>query len=88
MTGFNPVLYEYYLCCAYFSALSFFIDIFSLSGKLISPHLLRCGPLEVDDHVFMGRRLASAATSTRKQHKLHLKMSISMTKNIGIRKRQ
>jgi len=34
-------------------------------GEPISPHLLRCGPFAVEDHSFMGRRLASAATSTR-----------------------
>jgi hypothetical protein len=43
----------------------FLIDIFYLSGELISPHLLRYGPFEVDDHVFMGRRLAYTATSSR-----------------------
>jgi hypothetical protein len=41
------------------------IDIFYLSGELISLHLLRCGPLVVDDHNFMGRRLSSSAISTR-----------------------
>jgi hypothetical protein len=34
-------------------------------GEPISPHLLRCGPFAVEDHSFMSRRLASAATSTR-----------------------
>jgi hypothetical protein len=34
-------------------------------GEPISPHLLRCSPFAVDNHSFMVRRLASAATSTR-----------------------
>jgi hypothetical protein len=41
------------------------IGIFYLSGEPISPHLLRCDPFAVDDHSFMGRRLAYAAISTR-----------------------
>jgi hypothetical protein len=45
---------------------SFFsIGIFYPPGEPISPHLLRCDPFAVDYHSFMGRRLASAATSTR-----------------------
>ncbi len=45
----------------------FFIltGIFYPSGELILPHLLRYSPFAVDDHSFMGLRLASAATSTR-----------------------
>jgi hypothetical protein len=49
----------------FFMLILFMIDIFYPSSELISLHLLRCGPLVVDDHNFMGRRLASAATSTR-----------------------
>jgi len=51
----------------YFSEKILFIliGIFYPSGEPISPHLLRCGPFAVDDHCFIGRRLASAATSTR-----------------------
>jgi len=45
--------------------ISFYVGIFNLSGEPILPHLLCCGPIAVDDHSFMGRRLASAATSTR-----------------------
>jgi len=41
------------------------IGIFYPSGEPISPHLLRYDPFAVDDHSFMGRCLASAATSTR-----------------------
>ncbi len=41
------------------------IDILYPSGERISQHLLRCGPFGVDNHTFMGRRLESAATSTR-----------------------
>ena len=41
------------------------IGIFYPLGEPISPHLLRCAPFAVDDHSFMDRRLASAATSTR-----------------------
>jgi len=43
----------------------FIIGIFYPSGELISLHLLCCGPFAVLKHSFMGRRLASAATSTR-----------------------
>ncbi len=35
----------------------FIIDIFYTSCELILSHLLRYDPFEVDDHVFMGRRL-------------------------------
>jgi len=34
-------------------------------GEPISPHLLRSSPIAVEDRGFMGRRLASAAISTR-----------------------
>ncbi len=34
-------------------------------GEPILPHLLRYGPIAVDNHSFMGRCLASAATSAR-----------------------
>jgi hypothetical protein len=34
------------------------------SGKPILPHMLCCGPFAVDEHSFMGRCLASAASST------------------------
>jgi len=44
---------------------SLYVGIFYPSGETISLHLLRCGPIAVDDHSFMGRRLASTATSTR-----------------------
>jgi hypothetical protein len=71
LTGFNSILSEDYLGYSFSRGLYSLIDIFFPSGELISPHLLRCGPFEVDDHVFMGRRLATAATSTREQHKLH-----------------
>jgi len=42
------------------------VGIFYPMGELISLHLLRCGPFVVEYHNFMGRRLTSAATSTRK----------------------
>jgi len=42
-----------------------YVGIFYPSGEPISLHLLCCGPIAVDDHSFMGRRLASTATSTR-----------------------
>jgi hypothetical protein len=45
--------------------LFFIIDIFYPSDEPISSHLLCCGPVVVDDHNFLGRRLASAATSAR-----------------------
>jgi hypothetical protein len=41
------------------------IGIFYPSDESILPHLLRCDPFAVDNHSFMGRRLASVATSTR-----------------------
>jgi hypothetical protein len=41
------------------------LGIFYPLGEPISLHLLCCGPIAVDDHSFMGRRLASTATSTR-----------------------
>jgi hypothetical protein len=43
----------------------FSIGIFYPTGEPISLHLLRCDPFAVDYHSFMGRRLASTATSTR-----------------------
>ena len=51
----------------YFFENNFFIliGIFYPKGEPILPHLLRYGPFAVDDHSFMGRRLASATTSTR-----------------------
>jgi hypothetical protein len=45
------------------------IGIFYPSGEPILLHLLRCGPFAVANHSFMGRRLASVATSTREQSK-------------------
>jgi len=42
-----------------------FIGIFYPKGEPILPHLLRYSPFAVDDHSFMGRRLAPAAISTR-----------------------
>ncbi len=47
------------------SIISLYVGIFYLSGEPISLHLLCYGPIAVDDHSFMGRRLASTATSTR-----------------------
>jgi len=44
---------------------SLYGGIFYSSSESISLHLLCCGPIAVDDHSFMGRRLASTATSTR-----------------------
>ncbi len=44
---------------------SLYFGIFYLPGEPISLHLLCCGPIAVDDHSFMGRRLAYTATSTR-----------------------
>jgi hypothetical protein len=41
------------------------VGIFYPSGEPVSLHLPCCGPIAVDDHSFMGRRLASTATSTR-----------------------
>jgi hypothetical protein len=37
------------------------IGIFSLPGESISPHLLRCYPFEVDNHIFMGHCLIATA---------------------------
>jgi hypothetical protein len=50
---------------SFMSIHSLFVGIFYPSGEPISLHLLCCGPIAVDDHSFMGRRLASTATSTR-----------------------
>jgi len=47
------------------SIYSLYVGIFYPLGEPISLHLLCCGPIAVDDHSFMGRRLASTATSTR-----------------------
>jgi hypothetical protein len=44
--------------------ISSYVGIFSPLGEPILPHLLCCGSFAVDDHSFMARRLASAATST------------------------
>jgi len=41
------------------------VGIFTPRGEPISPHLLRYDPIAVENHSFMGRCLASAATSTR-----------------------
>ena len=51
----------------YFFENKFFIliGIFYPEGEPILPHMLRYSPFAVDDHSFIGRRLASAATSTR-----------------------
>jgi hypothetical protein len=83
MTGVNSILDEDYLGYTISHAFSTLVDIFSLLGELISLHLLRCGPFEVDDHVFMDRRLASAAISTREQHKLHKKCRYQSLKKQG-----
>jgi hypothetical protein len=48
-----------------FIHLLLYVGIFYPLGEPISLHLLCCGPIAVDDHSFMGRRLASTATSTR-----------------------
>jgi hypothetical protein len=45
--------------------LLFNVGIIYRKGEPILLHLLCCGPIAVDDHSFMGRRLASTATSTR-----------------------
>ena len=45
----------------------FSIGIFYPAGEPISLHLLCCGPFAVGYHSFMGRRLASAVSSTREQ---------------------
>jgi len=47
------------------SIISLYVGIFYLSGEPISLHLLCCGPIAVENHSFMSRRLASTATSTR-----------------------
>jgi hypothetical protein len=36
---------------------SLYVGIFHPSGEPISLHLLRCGPIAVDDHSFMGHAL-------------------------------
>jgi len=50
---------------SFMSMNSLSVGIFYLSGEPISLHLLRCDPIAVEDHSFMGRRLAYTATSTR-----------------------
>jgi hypothetical protein len=59
------LLFQYIKGIAFFFVPFSSIDIFYPPGEPISPHLLRCDPFAVDYHSFMGRRLASAATSTR-----------------------
>ena len=41
------------------------VGIFYPAGELILPHLHRYGPFAVEDHSFVDRCLASAASSTR-----------------------
>jgi hypothetical protein len=60
-----------YFSDPFIHALFSLIDIFFPPGEVILSHMLRCSSFEVDDHVFMSRRLASAAISTREQHKLN-----------------
>jgi hypothetical protein len=71
--GFHLTSSENYLAHAFTNVLFFLTDIFYPLGELISPHLLRCAPFVVDDHNFMGQRLASAAISTREQYKFDSK---------------
>jgi hypothetical protein len=59
------LFFQYIKGIAFFLVPLFSVGIFSPSGEPISLHLLRCGPVAVDYHSFMGRRLASTATSTR-----------------------
>jgi hypothetical protein len=78
MTEFDSFLSKDRLGYAFSQMFFSLIDMFFPSGELISQHLLRCGAgrlgrFEVDNHVFMGRRLASAANSTRERYKLHIK---------------
>ncbi len=47
------------------SIILLYVGIFCPSGEPISLHLLRCGPIAVEDHSFMGRRLAYTITSAR-----------------------
>jgi hypothetical protein len=49
-----------------------YVGIFYPSGEPISLHLLCCGPIAVEDHSFMGRRLASTATSTREYFRFNI----------------
>ena len=53
------------LCSLNSTTFLLIIDIFYPLGELISQHLLRCGSFEVDDHVFMSQRLATAELSAR-----------------------
>jgi len=50
---------------SFMSIISSYVGIFYPSGEPISLHLLRCGPIAVDDHSFMARRLPYTATLTR-----------------------
>ncbi len=50
---------------SFMSIILLYVGIFCPSGEPISLHLLRCGPIAVEDHSFMGRRLAYTITSAR-----------------------
>jgi len=55
----------HYISVSADSILLFNVGIIYRKGEPILLHLLRCGLFAVGDHSFTGRRLASAATSSR-----------------------